>query len=411
MAGPAIRAVELAAVLAEAGHPVRLVCPGFDDDPGRGFELVVATDAAALREALRGVDAVVGFSALLADHPWIFELEVPVAVDAYDPGLLETLEHFRGRPFNEQRGWVGAATRHLVEPLRRADIVLVANERQRLYTLGLLTALGRVNSRTSAEDPTLADMCRVVPFGLGATPPVAGDAATDPRASTGIPTDAVVALWGGGLYDWLDPVALVEGVARCRDDRVVAVFLAGPHPTPEVGRQALVDITRERADALGLLGSKVFLHDRWVPYADRGAWLSTSDIGVSLHHRHLETTLSFRTRILDYLWAALPVLCSSGDHFGDLVAQHDLGAVVPPDAPDAVAEALALLAGEAPGPRAARCRRSALVAESMTWPVVAVPLLEWCRSPRLAPDRRAGVEPASLRRRATEAILRLDRSR
>jgi glycosyltransferase involved in cell wall biosynthesis len=309
-------------------------------------------------------------------------------VDAYDPGLLETLERFRGTPVNEQRTWVGDAGRHLCDPLARADLVLVANERQRHYVLGLLTAAGRVNGRTWAEDPTLRDLCAVVPFGTPSRPPVADPDVALRRGGPLVGGEAVVALWGGGLYDWLDPLLLVEGVHRCADERVVGVFLAGPHPTPSVGRQALVDRVRHRADELGLLGERIVLVEEWVPYRERGAWLAASDIGVSLHGDHLETTFAFRTRILDYLWASLPVLCSDGDHFAEVVGRSDLGAVVPPGDADAVAAALATLAGASAEERAARRARSSEVARSLTWDRVAEPLVGWAGSLRFAADRR-----------------------
>ncbi len=50
-----------------------------------------------------------------------------------------------------------------------------------------------------------------------------------------------------------------------------------------------------------------------------------------------ETRYAFRTRMLDYLWARLPIICSDGDFFADLVRQHGLGWVVAPeDEPDLV---------------------------------------------------------------------------
>jgi hypothetical protein len=42
-------------------------------------------------------------------------------------------------------------------------------------------------------------------------------------------------------------------------------------------------------------------------------------VGVSTHRDHLETRLSFRTRMLDYIWAGLPIVCTDGDHFASLV--------------------------------------------------------------------------------------------
>jgi hypothetical protein len=36
--------------------------------------------------------------------------------------------------------------------------------------------------------------------------------------------------------------------------------------------------------------------------------LREADIGVSLHREDVETRYSFRTRVLDYLWAGLPII-------------------------------------------------------------------------------------------------------
>ena len=44
-------------------------------------------------------------------------------------------------------------------------------------------------------------------------------------------------------------------------------------------------------------------------------YLTEADAGVSTHHEHIETTYSFRTRILDYLWASLPIVATDlGTH-------------------------------------------------------------------------------------------------
>jgi hypothetical protein len=408
MAGPAIRTVELARVLAGAGHPVTIIGPAIDGAVPDGVEAIEASGDDALRSAVTSVDpdVVLGFSAVIADHPWLAETGIPLVVDAYDPGLLETIERFRGAPVNEQRDWLAAARHHMVDPLSCADLVLVASERQRHLVLGMLAAGGRINARTATEDPTLRALCAVVPFGLAADPPVGARPGPLRGGPDPLPADAVVALWGGGLYDWLDPLTLVDAVAHCPDERVVAVFLAGPHPTAAVGPQALVDRARARAADLGVLGTRVRFVEQWVPYQERGAWLRDADIGVSLHLDHVETTFAFRTRILDYFWAGLPVVCSAGDHMAELVAAHDLGIVVPVGDADAVGEALGALASSPASVAAARRERTAEVARAHEWTRASEPLLRWCAAPRLAADRRLGAEEISLRRRVLGRLVR-----
>jgi hypothetical protein len=411
MAGPAIRAVELSRVLAGAGHPVVLAAPAAGAVPlPSSVRLVAASTELELRPLAGEAEVVVAFSAVVADHPWLGGVEAVLIVDAYDPGLLETLEGRRGEAFNAQRDWVADAHRHLVEPLRCADVVLVASDRQRHLVVGILAALGRIGPRTVAEDPALDGLVRVVPFGTPGGPPP-GDGRRPITGPGGlVPAGSTVALWGGGLHDWLDPVTLVDAVARTRDETVTAVFLAGRHPTPAVGRAPLVDVARARARGLGLLGSRVVFHEQWVPYDERSEWLADADIGVSLHHRHVETEFAFRTRVLDYLWGRLPVVCSGGDSIAELVDRFDLGIVVPPDDVDAVAEALDALASAPASERSERAGRAATVASDMAWPVVTAPLLAAAAAPRRAADREVASDPPGRISGALGALRRVSRA-
>ncbi|MFW8744926.1 hypothetical protein ACOI9R_32825, partial [Mesorhizobium japonicum] len=80
------------------------------------------------------------------------------------------------------------------------------------------------------------------------------------------------------------------------------------------------------------------------------------DAGVSTHREQLETTLSFRTRMLDYLWAGLPMVVTEGDHFADLVDADGLGAVVPAGDVAALASAIEGVVYDGPARAAAAAR-------------------------------------------------------
>jgi glycosyltransferase involved in cell wall biosynthesis len=102
----------------------------------------------------------------------------------------------------------------------------------------------------------------------------------------------------------------------------------------------VVNEARELAKNLGILDINVFFNDSWVPYQERANYLLEADCGVSTHRDHIETTFSFRTRILDYLWAKLPMVVTEGDYFGDLVKEKGLGISVPAGDVQALAKAL-----------------------------------------------------------------------
>ena len=157
------------------------------------------------------------------------------------------------------------------------------------------------------------------------------------------------------------------------------------------------------ADELGLTGTHVFFNTDWVNYDDRVNYLLDADLGVSTHFEHIETAFSFRTRILDYLWAGLPIVATGGDTFADLITEHRLGAVVPPEDVDALAAAIESVLVDPE--RAAIGARSRAYGETFRWSRTLQPLLDFCAAPHPAADRALRRSP--MRRQASRWAGRL----
>jgi GT2 family glycosyltransferase/glycosyltransferase involved in cell wall biosynthesis len=388
MAGPGVRCWELARALARAGLPVLLAVPNADPLPGEGFQVVSyhhrPERLVALARAARAV-VVQGF--LLQKVPALRTLGRPLVVDLYDPFILENLQFFAGDrlPFRE-----AIHAEHLAvlnDQLQTGDFFLCASERQRDYWLGMLAANNRLNPRTYDADPTLRALIDVVPYGLPPEPPRATRPVLKGVRPGIAPTDRVL-LWGGGLWDWLDPLTLLRAFAQVAAERpdVHLVFLGTRHPNAALPPMAMPRQAQALAEALGLADRTLFLD--WVPYAERAAYLLEADVGVSLHLEGVETRFAFRSRLLDYLWAGLPLVCTRGDTLADLVEREGLGRVVPPGDVAAVAQALRDLLAQ-PDLRARLAPRFAAVAATLTWDRAAAPLVAYCRAPRRAPDRLA----------------------
>ncbi|HEV2787410.1 MAG TPA: hypothetical protein VGV67_13515, partial [Solirubrobacteraceae bacterium] len=170
------------------------------------------------------------------------------------------------------------------------------------------------NPATYDADPQLRLLIEVVPFGLPSEPPAVAPG-TGKGSVDGIGSDDLLVVWGGGIYDWFDPVTVIRAVAKAAVDepRLRLLFVGTGHPNPDVPAMAAATEARAVAEELGLVGRHVFFNDGWVPYQQRAGPLVDADIGVSAHVAHLETELSYRTRMLDYLWARLPIVCTAGD--------------------------------------------------------------------------------------------------
>jgi glycosyltransferase involved in cell wall biosynthesis len=274
----------------------------------------------------------------------------------------------------------------LNQQLQRADFLVCASDRQRLFYLGQLAALGRINPANYEDDPDLNGLIDVVPFGLRPEFP-AHDRDVLKGVLPGIGRKDKVLLWGGGLYSWFDPITLIRAVAALAERRPeVKLFFQGTkHPHPGVPEMAIVEESRTVARDLGVLDSAVFFNDVWVEFSDRHNYLSEADAGVSTHFAHLETTMSFRTRILDYLWAGLPMVVTDGDYFAEIIERENLGIVVPAGDPAALAAALERILFDTKYIATVRTN-IARVRQDFYWDRVLEPLVAFVRKARHAPD-------------------------
>jgi len=385
MAGPAIRALAMARA-ASAVAEVRLVSmvryePFAHDGVDASF-----ADEKALRAHADWSDVVVIQGHVLTSFPWLADGERRIVADIYDPMHLEVLEQGKDNS-DSDRLWLSLFTTEVLnDQMRKSDFMLCASEKQRDFWLGQLAALSRINPATYDQDDTLRSLLDVVPFGIEDQPPVQRSHGIK-GAVPGIAPDDKVILWGGGIYNWFDPITLITAVHRlsARHPDLRLFFLGVKHPNPNVPEMSVANRARELAIELGMLDRTVFFNEGWVPYDQRADFLLDADLGVSTHFEHLETAFSFRTRILDYIWASLPIVASDGDSFASIIRDNELGRVVPTEDIDALADALAEVLYD--DDVSARMRANvAAYAQRMTWSQVLKPFVDYCAQPWRAPD-------------------------
>ena len=384
MAGPAIRSWEIAKALS-VEHDVELVSLQKCELKHERFRSRVVNEA-TMRELEEWCDVIIFQGFLLTVYPFLRESQKTLIVDIYDPFHLEQLEQARDLGEETRREVVKGSTGVLNDQLNRGDFFMCASTKQRDFWLGQLSGLGRLNPQTYDEDETLESLITVVPFGLADASPVHSAPAIK-GVVPGIGPDDKVILWGGGVYNWFDPLTLLRAVDRLRHRRpdVRLFFLGLRHPNPDVPEMRMAVAMRELSDELGLTNKHVFFNEGWVPYDERQNYLLEADVAVSTHLDHVETAFSFRTRILDYLWAGVPIVATAGDAFADIIETKSLGVAVPPGDVAALEDALFRVIDDEEF--ATLCRKNiAAVAPQFRWSEALTPLLEFCRSPRRAPD-------------------------
>jgi GT2 family glycosyltransferase/glycosyltransferase involved in cell wall biosynthesis len=385
MAGPAIRALQISKALAKE-HEVVLATTSSCDLPRSDMRTLHINSQQHMAELERWADVIVFQGYLMHEYPVLKQSRKPIVVDMYDPFHLEQLEQARDLGEERRRDVVQSATAVLNEQILRGDFFLCASEKQRDFWLGQMAGLGRVNPAVYDRDETLGSLISVVPFGVEDEPAVATKRAVK-GVIPGIGEDDKVVLWGGGIYNWFDPLTLIRAMALVKDKVPNArlLFMGVKHPNPAVPEMRMATQARDLAQELGLLDSTVVFNYEWVPYDQRHNFLLESDIGVSTHLDHIETAFSFRTRILDYMWTSLPIVCTQGDSLATLVEQRELGRTVPAGDVEALAaELIALLTDE---DLIATCRANlAGIVPEYRWSQVLKPLVAYCRDPKRADD-------------------------
>jgi glycosyltransferase involved in cell wall biosynthesis len=377
MAGPGIRYRQFALQLANR-FDVALVIPNEPEEELPGVRLLRARDHgyARFKQLARSFDVVVAQQLSVGTMQMLARSGTRIVYDLYDPLLFERLGYFAGEESSAAFGepLARAANQKQLLALRTGSAFICASERQRDLWLGVLTALGRIGLDRYGRDPSLRDFVAVVPFGLEPE---------EPRASgpvlkgivDGIGESDRVLLWGGGIWNWLDPLTPIRAVAelsRRRGD-VKLFFLGVRHPESGEAGMEMTERAVQLADELGIHERNVFFNFGWTPYAERAGFLLEADIGVSAHFDTVETRYAFRTRLLDYFWARLPTIATRGDVLGDLVGEEGLGVAVAEGDVEGWIAAIERLLEDKGTSRTAR-EKLEEVRLSYTWPAVVEPL-------------------------------------
>lgn len=383
--GPAIRSWELACVLSSE-HDVTLLVPNPDHPVHPNFQVKTCSgdnaSGATFDALLAKQEIVVIQGPALQTYPRLAEILAAgqhyLVVDLYDPITLESLAMDRSRPICQ---WLHLEQTGLInQQLELGDFFLCATERQRDYWLGALSALGRLNHDTW-DGNDFRRLIDLVPFGLPAEPPSSLARPVLKGIFPGVaPTDKVI-IWGGGLWDWLDPLTPIRAMKRvaAREPKARLIFFQ-----LAAGWTAMSDRARQLAAELGLLDRQV-LFAPWLPPEQWTACLLEADVGLSFHPAGIETHFAFRTRLLDYIWAGLPIVTAKGDVLSELVAARDLGHVLVPGDVEGLADALLSLLEE-PDARGSRQKAFSQVAAQLTWEQAAKPLTDYCSRPWRAGD-------------------------
>ncbi len=204
--------------------------------------------------------------------------------------------------------------------LRRGDRFLCASEPQKRFYEGVLAGLGRINPATYGEELLL-----IVPYGIY----------RDEAKQTDHPIQKLIGkdhakfkkvLWFGGIYPWFDLSDLVEAVQKVNEQTPAKLIIVGAknpfntHPDFVKKYEELLEYIKTNK-----LEDLVVLQD-WIRFEDRANWYLDSDLVVVINKQGPENALAWRTRLVDFTWANLPLITNGGDPVSELLLDADAAA-------------------------------------------------------------------------------------
>ncbi len=339
MSGPSIRNWEFARALAK-NHQVVLAAPNHPEISAEGFE-IISHRSEDFDERLKESRVLIAQNLTI---PLAFKAKkggLKIIIDAYDPLPLEFLELFKGESFKKQKAKQSSAINQLTLNFKMADGIICASEKQRDLWTGFLLANQLIDPKRYEKDPGFSHFIDVVPFGLPTPLPVKDGPGI--RQKFNLAQGDKIILWGGGIWNWFDPLTLINAIKIIGRNDIKLVFMGMKNPDPTVPEMEMARQAVALAKELNLLGKNVYFNDGWVPYNERHNYFLEASLGVSTHFAHLETRFSFRTRMLDYIWAGLPIVATKGDSFAELIEKEKIGITVPYEDPQALAHVITTL--------------------------------------------------------------------
>jgi len=383
MAGPGMRYLEIAKELSKF-MAVTLAIPNSTNLEIPNLRIVQYWEEHpdSLRVLIENCDAALISGYMVEKFKFLPEMENRIIVDLYDPIVLENLHYYLDESINNQKLLNDQTVKITNDLANLGDFFICGNERQRDYWLGVLTANGRINPENFIHDSSLRSLIDIVGIGLpkdlpDTTPIIRG-------IHPNIPANAKIVLWGGGIWNWLDPLTLIKAWPQVIKENPDArlVFLGTRHPNPLVPQHEMASKAIGLAKELGEFEKSIVFFE-WVSYKDRERFLSEADISVTLHPIHVETRFSLRTRVLDAIWAQIPVIITDGDITSEWIKNYHIGEVVNEFDSLSVANAINYLLSK---PKTTWLTGFSALHQLLSWEKVIEPLKNYIFEGSIAPD-------------------------
>jgi len=266
------------------------------------------------------------------------------------------------------------------ETLKRGDFFLCANKAQSSFYEGVLSALGRINPKTY-HDTGL----RIVPYGIDADEPV-GKKQPIKKLLGGVSEKSWKILWFGAVYPWFNIKILIDAIQLLNEKHPTQMVMVGAK-NPFVDHPDFIEKSKEVQALVSNPGIKDIIHTHdWVPFEDRADWYLDCNLIITLNEPGMENSLSWRTRVADYVWAGMPIASNGGDPLTEDLIAHGAAGRLDISTLENLSESIYKILADESGLKRMKSQMQAY-RPNLYWDHVVKPLVEIIASRALAADR------------------------
>ncbi len=201
--------------------------------------------------------------------------------------------------------------------MRRADYILYASPAQKLYYLGYLSGINKLNPKTYGD---LDKRILEIPYGV--------DINEKPQDIAKPPVKPTL-LWYGAFYSWFDMEVLIPSLLELKNTVPNFKLLIAGAKNPYNQDPGLLAHYEKTTKALSVLGDTIE-YLPWTAFDKRFDIYQQASAIITYNHEGLENLLAWRTRLMDFVLADRPILTNAGDPLGEDLIQRGVAYRVTP---------------------------------------------------------------------------------
>ena len=294
--------------------------------------------------------------------------KIPTIIDYVGAGLLEeyatkgyiplTLLQTKLKSF-----WLG-------------DFLLTAGQRERYYLIGLMAASKRLSiKRRNQNDPII----HLIPMTPPQNPPILTHKVLQKN-----PGELILLIAGAFLpwYDYQTFFKALEILLSKNQTNFKVLIMGGNLRDPQF------DETIRKMGKIKELKEKL-VFSGLVPFKQRADYYLSADAAVNIPAISIEDELSVRTRVIDYLWADLPLISPANDEYSSAAINEGAGFQYQAGNPTSLANTISLLMKDPTKLEKAKSKTHPLLENRFNIENYISPLESFISDPYVDPSRKS----------------------